>query len=630
MAQTIDQVVETHLKVIDQSTGPLAKIARNAEHMSGILGDLAGVGLVVGGALSLHAAIQSTEEYMKKIKQVTDLTGATASETDFLFSSAARVGVEYDAMQRTMFMLSRRGAMLEQTMAAATNHVPGMAQKFARLGITVDKGPVKALESMARAVKAGKLHAGDLMAQLRVPPAQATQMEHFLKTLDPKKLAMARKGKGGYLQESDLDAFKKLEEAHHRISDTWNRIKVTVLSKLFPIAASMAEKLADRLEAALPKIQSAMQFVADHMDQIVNAAKVFVGLMTAKKMLGIADKLMGGTGLITGGKALVENIAKAVPLLGKLGMAASRAAMGGVMANANAVGATSFLSPALLTSIGSASAAFTILAAVLAAVVAVVGVGYLAFKAFQTNFQGVTDRLASAWDHIKARFEMLWDTLQGIGDSIARLFGGEGSSLGQTIGYLAALSFDFIVEQFDDVIHVFQTVVSMGSELADMIMFVWKDVLHDPWKEYVQDPFMQSMKFIADGVGKVVGFLIDQYNMITKFWGGAKVDKDAFKLDLGWMDAPVKMFAKHWAKTQMQTDQRVARNRAEDATAKKRPEDTRPPNPYNDFRGSRFDITQNFAEGFDPDRIATAFSSDLSNLGEMRMQSGFAPAAVVR
>ena len=45
----------------------------------------------------------------------------------------------------------------------------------------------------------------------------------------------------------------------------------------------------------------------------------------------------------------------------------------------------------------------------------------------------------------------------------------------------------------------------------------------------------------------------------------------------------------------------------------------------NDFRFSRFEITQKFAEGFDPDRIAVAFSKDVGRIGETRYQSGFEP-----
>ena len=49
-------------------------------------------------------------------------------------------------------------------------------------------------------------------------------------------------------------------------------------------------------------------------------------------------------------------------------------------------------------------------------------------------------------------------------------------------------------------------------------------------------------------------------------------------------------------------------------------------NTHNDFRFSRFDITQRFAEGFDPDRIATFFQRDIANAANQRTESGFAPA----
>lgn len=50
----------------------------------------------------------------------------------------------------------------------------------------------------------------------------------------------------------------------------------------------------------------------------------------------------------------------------------------------------------------------------------------------------------------------------------------------------------------------------------------------------------------------------------------------------------------------------------------------RQPRPHSvqDFRYSRFDITQKFAEGFDPDRIASAMASDISAMAEQRLESG--------
>lgn len=50
----------------------------------------------------------------------------------------------------------------------------------------------------------------------------------------------------------------------------------------------------------------------------------------------------------------------------------------------------------------------------------------------------------------------------------------------------------------------------------------------------------------------------------------------------------------------------------------------------NDFRFSRFEITQKFEEGFDPDRIAVAFVQDIGRLGEQRAQSGYEPLFSLR
>ena len=47
---------------------------------------------------------------------------------------------------------------------------------------------------------------------------------------------------------------------------------------------------------------------------------------------------------------------------------------------------------------------------------------------------------------------------------------------------------------------------------------------------------------------------------------------------------------------------------------------------HNDFRNSRFDITQNFGEGYDPDRIAVAFTRDLNRVSDRRLSSQLVPA----
>lgn len=49
-----------------------------------------------------------------------------------------------------------------------------------------------------------------------------------------------------------------------------------------------------------------------------------------------------------------------------------------------------------------------------------------------------------------------------------------------------------------------------------------------------------------------------------------------------------------------------------------------------DFRFSRFQIDQKFAEGMDADRIATAMVQDIGRVGEQRLQSGFEPLFSLR
>jgi len=629
----VTQVIETQLKVIDQAAGPLGKIAGQAERAEKALAhakekgeswsdtlyaglrEVAGIAGVVGGALAFKGAWESSEKYLKNLKEVHELTGATVQETDFLFSSARKAGVEYADMNRIMFSLSRRGSMLEQTMAAAHGKVPGMAQKFQQMGVDMQHGPVRALTSMSEAVKKGKIDTADLMAQFRIPPGAVNDFKSFLETIDESTLAKIAKGEKvpGLVQSEDLKNFNRMEEAQHRINDAWNRIKVLIASKLLPVVANVAEKFSDTLENVLPKAQAFAAFLANRMDYIVGAAKVFVAVMTAKKMMQLATDLTSPGGFIgklgAGGLGgLFKGLKGALP--GALGGAAGGA---GIMGQLSAI-----------------FAGFTAALPVLAAVAAVVGLVVLGFRAFEKNINGIGDRISLVWDTIKARFELMWGTIDGLGQTIMRLFGPGAGGILDLIGYIAALSFEKVLVGLDIAIHTIQTILSMGGELADMMQFIWKDVLADGWKEYVQDPFMRSMKWIAEGVGKVVDFLVDQYNTISKFWGGEAIKKGGFKFDFGYLEEPIKLFKKHWDLTEKATSKQVALDREMARVPTRETPSSRPPATNFDFRGSRFDITQNFAEGFDPDRIAVAFSNDLASLGEMRTQSGLAPAFAAR
>lgn len=651
---TVQQIVETQMKVIDLSTGPLLKVSAQADKTADALGratkaaagggsrlggvfdtlastlsNLGGLGLVVGSGLSFHAALETTDKYMENVKQITELTGEAAGATDFMFSAARRSGVAYDSMQRTMFQLSRRGSMLEQTMANAAGKVPGMEKKFQRLGVVMDKGPVKAMETMAAAAKKGLVGAGELQSQFRIPAKDANDMLKFLKTMDPAKLAEARKGGGGFLTNKDIDAYDRMQEAQHRVADSWNRIKVTVIKNLYPVAAQMAEKFANTMESILPVVQNIFGFISDNMDHIVSAAKVFVGLMTAKKMMAWSQTLAGGQGLVAAGKGLVTSLTNAVPLLEKMGLAAAQSTMGAAAAGAKAAGLSA--SPAMLANLGGLSASLTVLGTVLAALAAIVGVVYLGFRAAQKNLHGIGDKISEVIGRITARFELVWQQLTALGSAVANLIGGEGS-LGDLVGYIAALSFEAVLEGFDTVMHLILTATYMLEDFGQMLSLVWKT--------YLAEPAMAAFTAIKDGISAYIDWNIQAFkNLIEMLKPVLKIlDIDLSGADFknpltGILDpvlAPWKAlgenFEKNWKRADANTrvQQRSdALERASQKTDKNLEKTSGPPN-Y-DFRGSRFDITQNFAEGFDPDRIAVAFSNDLSSLGELRSQSGYTP-----
>jgi hypothetical protein len=51
---------------------------------------------------------------------------------------------------------------------------------------------------------------------------------------------------------------------------------------------------------------------------------------------------------------------------------------------------------------------------------------------------------------------------------------------------------------------------------------------------------------------------------------------------------------------------------------------------YQDFRGSKFEITNNFPQGIDGGRVAVAFGDELAKLGERRLDSGLRPLYAFR
>jgi hypothetical protein len=185
---------------------------------------------------------------------------------------------------------------------------------------------------------------------------------------------------------------------------------------------------------------------------------------------------------------------------------------------------------------------------------------------------------------------------------------------------------------------------------------------------YMYDQLRPQMVYLGEAVGRLFTAMATQLHPILRLMAAAfmwlyksvmhqvipKFQSFAEKLGLiiDWMVKMMNKFGanlqgtfKQWEDEQLGPEDETgggvlsdlmksitaAMEHKEDAEAKKDPMAARPAaNTVQDFRGSKFDITQKFAEGFDPDRVAVALSSDLGRIGEQKLQSGFEPTFGIR
>lgn len=150
---------------------------------------------------------------------------------------------------------------------------------------------------------------------------------------------------------------------------------------------------------------------------------------------------------------------------------------------------------------------------------------------------------------------------------------------------------------------------------------------------------MPAIKFVAGFLWNVIGFMLKQVvTVLTSIidalsWVLEKLGKALPKTEAqqpsgpNFFDDIMKAFDEA-GKEQAKRDEEM--KRAQEAGNRGAPNARDTNQIYQDFRNSRFDITQKFEEGFDPDRIAVAFADDLGKLGEKRLQSGFEPLFGIR
>lgn len=176
-------------------------------------------------------------------------------------------------------------------------------------------------------------------------------------------------------------------------------------------------------------------------------------------------------------------------------------------------------------------------------------------------------------------FEMLKNNIWGLRDKFVSAFGGIWSTLQGIFGKLMGI-FGKLWEAIKPLAMLFA-----GALLFQLLLFA-------KW-----------LGFLVTVIEKVLGALVDMINWVIRHSFLRLITSE---IDLS------------------------AKNQAED-TAKKNANSNKPGEPPNmDFRGSKFEINNNFPQGIDGGRVAVAFGDELAKLGERRLDSGLRPLYSVR
>jgi len=213
-----------------------------------------------------------------------------------------------------------------------------------------------------------------------------------------------------------------------------------------------------------------------------------------------------------------------------------------------------------------------------------------ALIAFSKNTNGIRDILFKTIDGIA------WHLQPAVAmfGQIAGMLNPEGD-----IGYFFATLLTKVVENMLDTVRM---IAAFYGSIASMFALLTAG----SWK--ARNDILANVLGVADKSGPI------RAQTFTDF------------MDLGPTGMMASFYAHH---LQQLTDDENARAGMDGKLGNLKVPNARNGPPVYDFRGSKFTITQQFAEGFDPDRIAVAFADDLSALADRRLQSAFAPVGAI-
>ena len=664
----VDRITQI-LEIIDRATGPLREITKSMLGLGVKSEDIAGgiksdmekniaamtaYGKSVSDTVGQVKSMAMGSMIYQKIKEgVVDLN-AKAEETNIKIAGMMRVqGVGRswdDAMKiagKAMDKIRAKSAVLPGDADDYVQILDTVLPKALEAGFNPDKivdfsaqwGAVAA-SFKVDAVQAGADASRMLQGQVGADVAMWTKLEGTFKKIGVSGAGAFKKLSKSQRAAKMFEAVKNYDEMIKAYGGTWETATSTFTSGIKDITRAATAPIFEAAKGTLTSINDILAKItpalistlADGFKAAIDGAKGLLGKLTEiaaspafKMTMGvIVGKLSAGAASVTGGAAGAEG------------------GVGGMAGNTikNLVGAAG----AVVTGLSLLSAGLVWLLPVFTPLAGIVGplVGVFALLAggmlvFMQSTSAVTSVLSSLSGIVGSVMmviaplaELFWSLSDMIGSGLIAMLPPLLDILSTVFGWLAIA--------FTGMMMIINPVVAFlglfWKAITGIIGAVWRFYaiifkIADYAFKYIFSVFMKLYAIIADYVTPIFDKVHDA---IVKFieWLNTYLDTIGAAISV----AADKLIPGGPRKEVLEPDM-VDPEELQYGPAAAWQKKTAPPTKtkgdnYNDFRGSKFDIKQNFATGFDPDRIAVAFTDDLVKVGERRLQSGLGGVFGVR
>ena len=663
----VAQTVLLNVTVHDTASKALKTVYSAASRVTGVFDKassaLGHFGLAAGAmaaGFGLKEAFSETIEHLKSVKRIGQLSDVSAKKSEALINVFDKAGVSMTESERILMSISKKGSKLDMIMAATGKSTNTTSVMLAQMGVSMSKGPVVAMEQIAEGIKGGKIHAVQLANAFTMPVKNAMLLEKALKKGKSAITdAVKEQMEYGIAGDDNMKMLDRYVKAQRGMSEGWKRIKLQIGAALLPLITKLmeyGEKNMDKWLASANRFASTLtNFLTRFHDGLIGIGKIMllnfsISKLTGKSIAGWIPLLMKG-GKFVAAKLAMKAAAPAVAGAGAVAEGGAAAAFTAMfpkfVAGAGAGGAAASTggaaaSAGLIATIAAAAAPILVVIAAIAAVSVSI---WATWKAYSKNINGVTTRFREIWKRISVHFGAMSDQVAKMFLPITKMFnktfapsGGVGNFFLTIIPNMInnwlsqlekALFYIRVFQRFYE--NMISLISSAAGSIAAPFVNAWNaiTVSGGGFMKMVEDiqgylkgvtdiglanlnAMITPISKLNDAIRGLFMKIYDYIKPIGQFIGAAvAVPTEVFKLSVAQVEA----------ETQMALLQ-AARNEA--LKRKKAPPDDRA-GTVNNFPDARFNITQKFAEGFDPDRIAIAFSRDVAAMGERKLQSGFSP-----